>query len=80
MKNLSIFINQNYPHTNSLLDFLNDLNLKFYDNITGNLILEGKANQSSITNQGDSEKYVLCTSYIDFSNLEIIQEKKIQFN
>lgn len=58
---------------------LNDLNLKFYDNMNGNLILEGKANQSSITNQEDSEKHVLCTSYIDFSNLEIVQEKKESF-
>lgn len=59
---------------------LNDLKIEIYDNLTGNLIIEGLTKQSLITNQEDSEKHVFCTSYIDFSNLEIAEEKKDSFS
>ncbi|MBU3114037.1 hypothetical protein [Clostridium lacusfryxellense] len=58
---------------------LTDLNMKVYDNKTGNLILSGKAKSSAITTQEDSEKHVLCTSYIDFRSLEIIEQGKDYF-
>ncbi|MBU3075603.1 hypothetical protein [Clostridium estertheticum] len=58
---------------------LTELNIKMYDNENEKLILSGKAKSSAIKTQEDSEKHVLCTSYIDFGNLEIIDQGKDYF-
>jgi len=43
-----------------------------YNDKTGNLVLSGKAGKSAITTNEDSEKHILCTSYLDFGDLKII--------
>ena len=58
---------------------LNNLDLKICDNETGNLVFTGMSKQSFITAQEDSEKHVLCTSYIDFGSLEIFEEGEDYF-
>lgn len=76
--------NQDLSEINSALDnrgdiyegqlVLNDLNINIKDSNTGNSILTGKSKQSFIVLQEDSEKHVLCTSYIDYGCLEIFEE------
>jgi len=59
---------------------LTEVDIKMYDNETGNLVLSGKAKGSAITSQEDSEKHVLCTSYLDFGSLKIIKQGTDYFN
>ncbi|WP_010241521.1 hypothetical protein [Clostridium arbusti] len=55
---------------------LADVNFKMYDNETGKLFLSGTSKQSVIKTKEDSEKHILCTSYIDYSSIEIIEQGK----
>lgn len=58
---------------------LTDLDINIYDYETEDLILTGKASTSAITSQEDSDKHVLCTSYIDFRSLKISEQGKDYF-
>ncbi len=51
-----------------------NLHLKFFDNYTNELVYEGPASKSTITMEEDLQKHVFCMCYLDFGNLEIIEE------
>ncbi|OPL10248.1 MAG: hypothetical protein AVO34_11625 [Firmicutes bacterium ML8_F2] len=53
---------------------LTELNLKFYDYETKELVYEGPARRSAITMEEDLQKLVFCMSYLDFGSLNIIEE------
>lgn len=53
---------------------LTELDIQIRDYETGNIVMEGKASRSALTAQEDSEKHVLCTSYIDFGSLDITEQ------
>mgnify|MGYP001010098224 CR=1 FL=1 len=53
---------------------LTELNLKFYDYETNELVYEGAASRSAITMGEDLQKHVFCMCYLDFGSLEIIEE------
>lgn len=53
---------------------LTELDVKFYDYETNELVYKGTAGRGSITSEEDLQKHVFCLSYLDFGSLEIIEE------
>lgn len=52
---------------------LTELDLKFYDAVTNELVFQGPASRSAFTFEEDLQKHTLCMCYLDFSNLEIYE-------
>ena len=53
---------------------LTELDVKFYDYETNELVYKGTAGRGSITSEEDLQKHVFCLSYLDFGSLEIMKK------